>query len=88
MNRKRQPRESREEIVALRRFAFDCHFRLGPGGGYMASFPKLSPVVAYGDTLKRARANARKALEAWLDAKETALLCDPPWMPPEDHLLS
>ena len=81
MKRTPHPKETREEIVALRRLAYDCHFRLGPGGGYTASFPKLPPVVAYGRTLREARVNARKAIEAWLDAKETALLCEPPYGP-------
>ena len=84
MNRNRQLKETREEIVARRCLIYDCHFRLGPAGGYTASFPKLPPVVAYGATLKKARANAQKAIEAWLDAKETALMCDPPWIPPEE----
>ncbi len=84
MKRTRHPKETREEIVALRRYVYECHFRLGPKGGYTASFPKLPPVTAYGATLKKARINARKAIEAWLDAKETALLTDPPWMPSED----
>ena len=83
MKRTRHPKETREEIVALRHLTYDCHFRLGPGGGYTASFPKLPPIVAYGATLKEARANAQKAVEAWIDARETALMCEPPLIPPE-----
>ena len=43
------------------------HFRPEPEGGFRVTYPKLPPVVTYGETLEEAQANAREAVELCLE---------------------
>jgi predicted RNase H-like HicB family nuclease len=47
--------------------AYLCHFRPEPEGGFTVTCPKLPPVVTYGETLEKAHANAREAIELCLE---------------------
>jgi predicted RNase H-like HicB family nuclease len=47
--------------------AYFCHFQPEPGGGFTVTCAKLPPVVTYGETLEKAQANAREAIELCLE---------------------
>jgi antitoxin HicB len=47
--------------------AYLCRFRPEPEGGFTVTCPKLPPVVTYGETLEEAQANAREAIELYLE---------------------
>ena len=47
--------------------AYLCSFRPEPEGGFTVTCPKLPPVVTYGETLEEAQANAREAIELYLE---------------------
>jgi antitoxin HicB len=47
--------------------AFLCRFRPEPEDGFTVTCPKLPPVVTYGETLEEAQANAREAIELYLE---------------------
>jgi antitoxin HicB len=47
--------------------AYLCHFQPEPEGGFTVTCPKLPPVVTYGETLDKAQANAREAIELCLE---------------------
>jgi predicted RNase H-like HicB family nuclease len=47
--------------------AYLCRFRPESEGGFTVTCPKLPPVVTYGETLGEAQANAREAIELYLE---------------------
>jgi antitoxin HicB len=47
--------------------AYFCRFRPEPEGGLTVTCPKLPPVVTYGETLEEAQANAREAIELYVE---------------------
>ena len=61
-----------------------CHFRPEPEGGFRVTYPKLPPVVTYGETLEEAQANAREAIELWLEVMRE----DGQRIPPPDRDLA
>jgi antitoxin HicB len=57
------------------------HFKPEPEGGFTVTYPRLPPVVAYGETLEKARENAREAIELYL----AVIKADGQPIPPPDH---
>ena len=70
MNTKTQ--HEHEEIIETVGRKFACLFRRDAAGGYFVTCPKLPPMMAYGETLDEARANAAEEIADWLDAREVA----------------
>jgi antitoxin HicB len=64
--------------------AYLCHFRPEPEGGFTVTCPKLPAVVTYGETLEKAQANAREAIELCLEV----MLADGHAIPPPDRDLT
>jgi len=60
------------------------HFRPEPEGGFRVTYPKLPPVVTYGETLEEAQANAREAIELCLEVMRE----DGEAIPPPDRDLA
>ena len=59
--------------------AYLCNFRPEPQGGFTVTCPKLPAVVAFGETLEEAQANAREAIELCLEVmREDGQLIPPP----------
>jgi predicted RNase H-like HicB family nuclease len=65
--------------------AYLCHFRPEPEGGFTVTYPKLPPVVTYGESLEEAQANAREAIELCLEVMRED---GQPIPPPDRHLTS
>jgi len=61
----KQKSTKRHEIQIAAGTKYACHLEREAEGGYTVTCPALPAVVAYGDTLEEARANAREAIEAW-----------------------
>jgi len=55
-----------QTVIAAERH-YLCEFRRQRQGGYLVTCPKFLPLAAYGETLDRARQNAREEIEAWID---------------------
>jgi antitoxin HicB len=65
--------------------AYLCRFRPEPEGGFTVTCPKLPPVVTYGETLEEAHANAREAIELYLEVMRED---SQPIPPPDKDLAS
>ena len=51
---------------------YQCLFRREVDSGYRVTCAELPPVLAFGDTLDEARANAREEIEAWIETAEVS----------------
>jgi antitoxin HicB len=58
----KRKKSGRQAVVA-----YLCRIRPEPEGGFTVTCPKLPPVVTYGETLEEALANAREAIELYLE---------------------
>ncbi len=64
---KRKPSHDHEEFVAAADTEHLCLFRRDAGSGYQVTCPGLPPMIAFGDTIDEARANAREEIEGWIE---------------------
>lgn len=60
-----------EEILAADGRNFTCLFRPDAAGGYLVTCEEMPPMIAYGETLEDARAEAEQELTGWIDACES-----------------
>ena len=60
--------EEHEEILAADGRKFTCLFRPDAAGGYLVTCEEMPPMIAYGETLAEARAQAEEELTGWIDA--------------------
>jgi predicted RNase H-like HicB family nuclease len=56
-----------EEDIAVAGRDYRCLFRREVDSGYRVTCTALPPMLAFGETLDEARANAREEIEAWID---------------------
>ncbi len=63
-----------KEDIAVAGRAYRCLFRREVDSGYRVTCTDLPPMLAFGETLDEARANAREEIEAWIDEGNRA--CD------------
>ena len=61
-----------EEILTAAGREYQCLFRREVDSGYRVTCAKLPPVLAFGETLDEARANAREEIEAWIETAEVS----------------
>jgi predicted RNase H-like HicB family nuclease len=61
-----------EEDIAVAGRDYRCLFRREVDSGYRVICAALPPMLAFGETLDEARANAREEIEAWIDGEERA----------------
>ena len=60
--------QEHEEILAADGREFTCLFRSDASGGYLVTCDEMPPMIAYGETLAEARAQAEEDLTGWIDA--------------------
>jgi predicted RNase H-like HicB family nuclease len=65
--------QHKENIVVAGR-DYRCLFRREVDSGYRVTCTALPPMLAFGETLDEARANAREEIEAWIDEEDRT--CD------------
>ena len=68
MNQKTHHQHEEDITVAGR--AYRCLFRREVDSGYRVTCADPPPVLAFGETLEEARANAREEIEAWVETAE------------------
>ena len=61
-----------EEILTAAGREYRCLFRREVDSGYRVTCAELPPVLAFGETLDEARANAREEIEAWVETAEVS----------------
>jgi len=61
-----------EEIITAAGRDYRCLFRREVDSGYRVTCAELPPVLAFGETLDEARANAREEIEAWIETAEVS----------------
>ena len=59
-----------EEIITGAGKSYSCLFRREVDSGYRVTCAELPPLLAFGETLDEARANAREEIEAWVETAE------------------
>jgi predicted RNase H-like HicB family nuclease len=59
-----------EEDVAVAGRKYRCLFRREVDSSYRVTCAELPPVLAFGETLEEARAEAREEIEAWVETAE------------------
>ena len=59
-----------EEILTAAGREYQCLFRREVDSGYRVTCAELPPLLAFGETLDEARANAREEIEAWVVTAE------------------
>ena len=70
MNPKTQ--HQHEETLTAASREYRCLFRREVDSGYRVTCAELPPVLAFGETLDEARANAREEIEAWVETTEAS----------------
>ena len=70
MNTKTQ--HHHEENIAVAGRDYRCLFHREVDSGYRVTCVALPPVLAFGETLDEARANAREEIEAWVETAEVS----------------
>ena len=65
-----RPHHQHEENIAVAGREYRCLFRREVDSGYRVTCADLPPVLAFGETLDEARANAREEIEAWVETAE------------------
>jgi predicted RNase H-like HicB family nuclease len=61
-----------EETLTAAGREYRCLFRREVDSGYRVTCAELPPVLAFGETLDEARANAREEIEAWVETAEVS----------------
>jgi predicted RNase H-like HicB family nuclease len=64
---RRSAQQEHEEFVTADGRDFLCLFQRDAGGGYVVTCEDLPPMLAYGETLAEARAQAVQEIETWVD---------------------
>lgn len=59
-----------EEVIVAAGHGYQCLFRREVDSGYRVTCAELPPVLAFGETLDKARANAHEEIEAWVETAE------------------
>ncbi len=59
-----------EEVITAAGREYRCLFRREVDSGYRVTCADLPPVLAFGETLEEARANAREEIEAWVETAD------------------
>lgn len=63
----RKTRHEHEEVLSAGGRDWLCLFRRDAEGGYLVTCEEMPPMIAYGETLERARESAREELEGWAE---------------------
>ncbi len=61
-----------EETLTAAGREYQCLFRREVDSGYRVTCAELPPLLAFGETLDEARANAREEIEAWVEMAEVS----------------
>jgi predicted RNase H-like HicB family nuclease len=61
-----------EETLTAAGHEYQCLFRREIDSGYRVTCAELPPMLAFGETLDEARANAREEIEAWVETAEAS----------------
>jgi len=67
-----RPHHQHEDDLIVAGREYRCLFRREVDNGYRVTCAVLPPVLAFGDTLEEARANARDEIEAWIETAEVS----------------
>ena len=67
-----RPHHQHEEILTAAGREYQCLFRREVDSGYRVTCAELPPVLAFGETLDEARANAREEIEEWVQMVEVS----------------
>jgi predicted RNase H-like HicB family nuclease len=61
-----------EEIVTAASNGYRCLFRREVDSGYRVTCAELPPVLAFGETLEKARTATQEEIEAWVEVRGDA----------------
>jgi predicted RNase H-like HicB family nuclease len=67
-----KPIHEHEKIITAAGQEYRCRFRREVDSGYRVTCAELPPVLAFGETLDEARANACEEIEAWVETAEVS----------------
>ena len=65
-----RPQHQHEETITVTGREYRCLFRREVDSDYRVTCAALPPVLAFGETLDEARANACEEIEAWIEMVE------------------